>query len=59
MVRTERAGELIAHARRISDRTGDYFARAELERLHGRFFLVTGNRRDGQSSLERALALSG
>jgi predicted ATPase len=56
--RLERAGELIAHARLISDRTGDYFARAELERLYGRLLLVTGNRSDGQSSLERALALA-
>jgi class 3 adenylate cyclase/tetratricopeptide (TPR) repeat protein len=56
--RLERAGELIAHALRISDRTGDYFARAELERLHGRLLLITGNRSDGQCSLERALALA-
>ena len=56
--RHERACELITHARRISDRTGDYFARAELERLHGRLLLINGNRSDGQSSLERALALA-
>jgi tetratricopeptide (TPR) repeat protein len=56
--RLERADELIAHARRVSDRTGDYFARAELERLHGRLQLIAGNRNDGQSSLERALALA-
>ena len=43
----ERAAELINDARRFSDRTGDYFARAELERLHGRLLLVTGNRNEG------------
>ena len=56
--RHERAGELLRHALRVSDRTGDFFARAELERLYGRLLLVTGNRSDGQSSLERALALA-
>jgi predicted ATPase len=54
----ERAGELLANALRISDQNGDFFARAELERLHGRLLLVTGNARDCQSILERALALS-
>jgi class 3 adenylate cyclase/tetratricopeptide (TPR) repeat protein len=56
--RYERAGELLIHATRVSDRTGDFFARAELERLHGRLLLVAGKRSDGQSSLERALALA-
>ena len=54
----ERAGELLKNAVRISDHNGDFFARAELERLHGRLLLVTGNARDCQSTLERALALS-
>jgi hypothetical protein len=54
-----RARRRIAHRpQHVSDRTGDFFARAELERLHGRLLLVTGNRSDGQSSLERALNLA-
>jgi ATP/maltotriose-dependent transcriptional regulator MalT len=54
----ERAGELLANALRVSDHNGDFFARAELERLHGRLLLVTGNARDCQATLEHALALS-
>ena len=54
----ERARELLIHALHVSDRTGDFFARAEIERLHGRLLLVTGQPSDGQSSLERALALA-
>ena len=49
---------MLTHALLVSDRTGDYFARAELERLHGRLLLVTGNRSECQSALERALALA-
>jgi ATP/maltotriose-dependent transcriptional regulator MalT len=56
--RHERAGELLTNAVRASDRNGDHFARAELERLHGGLLLVTGNASDCQSTLERALALS-
>jgi class 3 adenylate cyclase/tetratricopeptide (TPR) repeat protein len=56
--RHERVGELLAHALSVSDRTGDFFARAELERLNGRLLLVTGKRSDGQSWLERALTLA-
>jgi tetratricopeptide (TPR) repeat protein len=56
--RDERARELVADALRVSDNTGYFFARAELERLHGRLMLVAGKRRECQSSLESALALS-
>jgi class 3 adenylate cyclase/tetratricopeptide (TPR) repeat protein len=56
--RHERAGELLAHAQRVSDSTGDFFARAEIDRLNGRLLLLTGKRSDGQSSLERALNLA-
>jgi tetratricopeptide (TPR) repeat protein len=54
----ERASELLTTALRVSDHNGDFFARAELERLHGRLLLVTGKARDCQSTLEQALALS-
>lgn len=56
--RPERAGELLVHALLVSDRNADFFARAELERLHGRLLLVTGNRSKCQSTLQGALALS-
>jgi hypothetical protein len=56
--RHERAGELLTNALRVLDHNGDFFARAELERLHGRLLLVTGNPRDCQTALEHALALS-
>jgi thioredoxin-like negative regulator of GroEL len=42
----------------VSPSCGDYFARAELERLHGRLLLVTDNRSECQSALEHALALA-
>lgn len=54
----ERANEFLISALRVSDHNGDFFARAELERLHGRLLLVTGNARDCQATLEHALALS-
>jgi class 3 adenylate cyclase/tetratricopeptide (TPR) repeat protein len=56
--RAERAGELLAYAQRVSDRTGDLFARAEVERLYGRLLLLAGKQSEGRSALERALALA-
>ncbi|HEY7244884.1 MAG TPA: AAA family ATPase [Xanthobacteraceae bacterium] len=54
----ERASELLTHALRVSDRTGDMFARAELYRLHGRLLLLIGNTNEGQAALERAITLA-